>query len=91
MDFSRRVPRPDFPTSLTYENTGKGVADPIATILMLLDWLADQQSESVAVAAIRAVTGFVPASGPKTWDLGGGTVEVTRVIRSAPTTDALAA
>jgi hypothetical protein len=46
---------------------------------------------SVAVAAIRAVTGFVPASGPKTWDLGGGTVEVTRVIRSAPTTGALAA
>jgi hypothetical protein len=46
---------------------------------------------SVAAAAIRAVTGFVPATGPKTWDLGGGTVEVTRVIRSAPTTGALAA
>jgi hypothetical protein len=61
---------------------------------MLLDGLADQQSDERcghAVASIHAVTGFVPASGPKTWDLGGGTVEVTRVIRSAPTTGALAA
>ena len=60
---------------------------------MLLDRLADQQSDERCgpAASIRAVTGFVPASGPKTWDLGGGTVEVTRVIRSAPTTGALAA
>ena len=35
----------DFPTSSTFGNTGKGVADPVATILMLLDWLADQQTD----------------------------------------------
>ena len=84
----------DFHTSSTFGNTGKGVADPVATILRLLDRLADQQTDERrghAAASIRAVTGSVPASGPKTRDLGGGTVEVTRAIRSARTPSALAA
>jgi hypothetical protein len=44
-EFSRTVLDQDFPTSSPFGNTGKGVADPVATILMLLDGLADQQSD----------------------------------------------
>jgi hypothetical protein len=91
---SAGYPYQDFHTSSTFGNIGKGVADPVAAILRLLDRLADQQTDERcghAAASIRAVTGSVPASGPKTWDLGGGTVEVTRAIRSARTPSALAA
>jgi hypothetical protein len=91
---SAGYPYQGFHTSSTFGNTGKGVADPVAAILMLLDRLAGQRSDERcghAAAAIRAVTGSVPASGLKTRDLGGGTVEVTRAIRSALTPSALAA
>lgn len=72
---------------------GKGVANPVATILsaaMLLDWLADKHGDercTNAAAAIRAATSAVLATGPKTRDLGGtaGTTEVTHAIRDALT------
>jgi 3-isopropylmalate dehydrogenase len=78
---------------------GKGVANPVATILsaaMMLDWLADKHGDdrcANAAASIRAATGAVLASGPKTRDLGGtaGTAEVTKAIRNALTTSAIAA
>jgi 3-isopropylmalate dehydrogenase len=78
---------------------GKGVANPVATILsaaMMLDWLSDKHGDercAKVAAAIRAATGAVLASGPKTRDLGGsaGTAEVTKAIRDALTTSAPAA
>jgi hypothetical protein len=86
-------PYQDFHTSSTFGNIGKGAAHPVAAILRLLDRLADQQTDERrghAAALIRTVTGSVPASGTKTWDLGGGTVEVTPTIRSTRTPSALA-
>jgi 3-isopropylmalate dehydrogenase len=70
---------------------GKGVANPVATILsaaMLLDWLADKHGDercAKTAASIRTGTTSVLASGPKTRDLGGtaGTAEVTQAIRSS--------
>ncbi|MBU3032337.1 isocitrate/isopropylmalate dehydrogenase family protein [Paracoccus marinaquae] len=70
---------------------GKGLANPVATILsgaMLLDWIAEKQNAPAAAkaaAAIRAATGKVLASGPKTRDIGGtaSTDEVTDAIVSA--------
>lgn len=78
---------------------GKGVANPVATILsaaMMLDWLADKHGDercANVAASIRAATSLVLASGPKTRDLGGtaGTTEVTQAIRGALTTSAIAA
>jgi 3-isopropylmalate dehydrogenase len=78
---------------------GKGVANPVATILsaaMMLDWLSDKHGDercAKVAAAIRAATAAVLASGPKTRDLGGsaGTAEVTKAIRDALTTSAPAA
>jgi hypothetical protein len=90
---SAGYPYQGFHTSSTFGNTGKGVADPVAAILRLLDRLADQQTDERcghAAASIHAVTGSVPASGPKTRALGSGTVEVPQAIRSARTTSALA-
>jgi 3-isopropylmalate dehydrogenase len=70
---------------------GKGVANPVATILsaaMLLEWLADRHDDSrcaEAAAAIHKATGDVLATGPKTADLGGnaGTKVVTEAIIAA--------
>ena len=78
---------------------GKGVANPVATILsaaMMLDWLCDKHGDercANAAASIRAATSSVLATGPKTRDLGGraGTAEVTKAIRDALTTNAIAA
>ncbi len=56
---------------------GRGVANPVATILsgaMLFDWLGDRNDDprcTRAAAAVRAATAEVLASGPKTPDLGG--------------------
>jgi 3-isopropylmalate dehydrogenase len=70
---------------------GKGVANPVATILsaaMLLDWLAERNDDErcvKAAAAVREATAKVLASGPKTADLGGnaGTTAVTSAIIAA--------
>ena len=56
-------PYQDFHTSSTFGNTGKRAADPVATILRLLDGLASQQIDERCghtAASIRAVTGSVP-------------------------------
>ena len=78
---------------------GKGVANPVATILsaaMMLDWLADKHGDdrcANTAASIRSATSSVLATGPKTRDLGGqaGTAEVAQAIEGALTTSALAA
>jgi 3-isopropylmalate dehydrogenase len=70
---------------------GKGVANPVATILsaaMLLDWLADRHEDTAcsrAAAAIRGAVSAVLTRGPRTRDLGGGagTAEVTDAIVAA--------
>jgi 3-isopropylmalate dehydrogenase len=70
---------------------GKGIANPVATILsaaMLLDWLGAQKGDdrcTRAGAAIREATGAVLAKGPKTGDLGGNakTTEVAQAIVDA--------
>ena len=70
---------------------GKGVANPVATILsaaMMLDWLdgkhGDRRCAEVA-SDIRGAVEAVLANGPRTRDLGGsaGTSEVTRAIVAA--------
>lgn len=70
---------------------GKGVANPVATILsaaMMLEWLAQQHDdprcEKVA-AAIRQATAQVLLSGPRTADIGGNanTEGVTGAIVTA--------
>jgi 3-isopropylmalate dehydrogenase len=70
---------------------GKGVANPVATILsaaMLFDWLADRHADPAcgqAAAAIRAAVAAVLAGGPRTRDLGGdaGTQAMTDAIIAA--------
>jgi 3-isopropylmalate dehydrogenase len=70
---------------------GKGVANPVATILsaaMLFDWLAERHDDAAcrgAAAAIRAAVAVVLAEGPRTRDLGGnaGTLTVTEAIIAA--------
>ncbi|MCW0983685.1 isocitrate/isopropylmalate dehydrogenase family protein [Agrobacterium sp. BT-220-3] len=69
---------------------GKGIANPVATILsgaMMLDWLAEKKGVPEAAAAatdIRSAAAKVLSSGPKTGDIGGksGTEEVTSAIVS---------
>ncbi|MGF6373090.1 isocitrate/isopropylmalate dehydrogenase family protein [Paraburkholderia sp. MM5482-R1] len=69
---------------------GKGVANPVATILsaaMMLEWIArqndDPRCEKVA-AAIRQATAKVLQDGPRTPDIGGNgnTESVTKAIIS---------
>jgi 3-isopropylmalate dehydrogenase len=70
---------------------GKGIANPVATILsaaMLLDWIGERQNDSAclhAAAAIRAATASVLEAGPRTRDVGGTafTEEVTAAISAA--------
>ncbi|REG60792.1 3-isopropylmalate dehydrogenase [Paraburkholderia sp. BL6669N2] len=56
---------------------GKGVANPVATILsaaMMLEWLAQQHGDSRcidAASAIRHATAAILQDGPRTPDLGG--------------------
>lgn len=70
---------------------GKGVANPVATMLsgaMLLDWLADRHHDPAAFAAAQAVRSAVTqviAEGPRTPDLGGAgsTEDVMAAVMSA--------
>jgi len=70
---------------------GKGVANPVATILsaaMMLEWIAEQHGDQrcLKVAeAIRRATAVVLRDGPRTPDLGGkgDTVTVTQAIVTA--------
>jgi 3-isopropylmalate dehydrogenase len=56
---------------------GRGVANPLATILsaaMLLDWVGERRGDEHAIAAARSISEAVTAvieSGPHTPDLGG--------------------
>ncbi len=76
---------------------GKGVANPVATILsaaMLFDWLGERHDDPRclrAAAAIRAAVRAVLADGPRTRDLGGnaGTLTVTEAIIAALPMDSL--
>jgi 3-isopropylmalate dehydrogenase len=70
---------------------GKGVANPVATVLsaaMMLEWLGDRHADAAclkAASAIRAATAQVLKSGPRTRDIGGdaGTQAVTSAIVAA--------
>jgi 3-isopropylmalate dehydrogenase len=70
---------------------GKGVANPVATILsaaMLFDWLGERHDDDAclqAAGAIRTAVAAVLADGPRTRDLGGtaGTLAVTEAIIEA--------
>lgn len=70
---------------------GKGIANPVATILsaaMMLEWLAEQHDDPrciKAASAIRRATAAVLQEGPRTPDLGGkgNTVSVTQAIVTA--------
>ena len=70
---------------------GKGVANPVATILstaLLLDWLAEHNNDArcaMAATSVREATASVLASGPRTDGLGGnaGTDAVTSAIIAA--------
>jgi 3-isopropylmalate dehydrogenase len=70
---------------------GKGVANPVATILsaaMLLNWLADKHDDPAAAGAATAISQAVSkvlANGPRTRDLGGtaGTSEMTDAVIAA--------
>ena len=70
---------------------GRGVANPIATVLsgaMLLEWLSERHEEPRAADAatdVRSAVAEVLAAGPHTPDLGGTatTGEVTRAILAA--------
>jgi len=70
---------------------GKGVANPVATILsaaLLLDWLGERHADTAcprAAAAIRHAVSSVLAEGPRTRDLGGtaGTAEMTAAVIAA--------
>jgi 3-isopropylmalate dehydrogenase len=70
---------------------GKGVANPVATILsaaMMLEWLAQQHEDArctEVATAIRRATAAVLLDGPRTPDLGGkGTTEsVTDAVVAA--------
>lgn len=67
---------------------GRGVANPVATILsvaMMLDWLGERHDDSAlrdAAETINHAVAQVLATGPRTADLGGNatTHEVTRAI-----------
>lgn len=67
---------------------GKGVANPIATVLsaaMMLDWLSEKHDDPACADAARRVRQSVDAvlgSGPRTPDLGGeaSTVDVTEAL-----------
>ena len=70
---------------------GKGVANPVATILsaaMMLDWIGQRQDDAAclkAAGAIRYATAAILEVGPRTLDIGGtaSTVEVTAAIAAA--------
>lgn len=70
---------------------GKGIANPVATILsaaMLLDWIGERHNDSAclnAAAAIRTATAGVLDVGPRTRDIGGTafTEEVTAAISTS--------
>ena len=70
---------------------GKGVANPVATILsaaMMLDWIGQRQVDQAclkAAGAIRHATAAVLEVGPRTRDLGGtvSTEEMTAAIAAA--------
>ena len=70
---------------------GKGVANPVATILsaaMMLDWIGQRQVDQAclkAASAIRHATAAVLEVGPRTRDLGGtvSTAEMTAAIAAA--------
>jgi 3-isopropylmalate dehydrogenase len=70
---------------------GKGVANPVATILsaaMMLEWLGERHGDAAclrAAAAVNAATASVLESGPRTRDIGGtaSTEAVTAAIVAA--------
>lgn len=70
---------------------GKGIANPVATILsaaMMLDWIGERHGDPacrLAAEAVRNGTAGVLESGPRTRDLGGSanTGEVTDAIIAA--------
>jgi 3-isopropylmalate dehydrogenase len=70
---------------------GKGIANPVATILsaaMMLDWLGHRHGDPACLNAADAVnkaTARVLETGPRTRDIGGlaTTVEVTTAIVAA--------
>jgi 3-isopropylmalate dehydrogenase len=70
---------------------GKGVANPIATMLsavMLLEWLADRKSSDNCLRAAHTLRGAIEKvlnEGPRTRDLGGSasTVDVTEAVVQA--------
>ncbi len=70
---------------------GKGIANPVATILsaaMMLDWIGERRHDTAclnAAASIRTATARVLASGPRTRDLGGtaSSAEVSIAIAAA--------
>jgi len=70
---------------------GKGIANPIATILsagMLLDWLSEKHQDARCAAASGALRDAVAAvllNGPRTADLGGNarTQDVTTAVLDA--------
>lgn len=70
---------------------GKGIANPVATILsaaMMLEWLGERNDDQAclrAATAIRNATASVLKSGPRTSDVGGaaGTADVTAAIVAA--------
>jgi 3-isopropylmalate dehydrogenase len=70
--------------------TGRGVANPLATVLsaaMLLDWVGQRRADDRATAAATAINAAVSAvirQGPHTPDLGGtdSTEDVTQAVIS---------
>lgn len=70
---------------------GKGIANPVATILsaaMMLEWIGERRHDSACLSAavsIRAATASVLESGPRTRDLGGtaSSAEVSSAIAAA--------
>ena len=70
---------------------GKGIANPVATILsaaMMLEWIGERRKDAAclnAAASIRTATASVLESGPRTRDLAGtaSSAEVTEAIAAA--------
>lgn len=70
---------------------GRGVANPVATILsaaMMLDWIGQRRGDAACLkagTAIRNATAAILEVGPRTRDLGGAasTAEVTAAIAAA--------
>ena len=70
---------------------GKGVANPVATILsaaMMLEWIGERRNDTAclnAAASIRTATASILESGPRTRDLAGtaSSAEVSAAIAAA--------